>query len=327
MSEYLYRSGAQVILAPGSGPDDPAWHTARLAGLGGSDIAAICGLDKWTAPLEIWHTKTGNPVPRRPSPERDEAALMGHVLEPVVARRFADITGLPIFPSPGTLQALDPEWALANIDRITLENGEFGVVELKTRSSYALAEWLDEPPTGPWLQVQHYLMVTGWSFGWIACLIGGQRTVVHRVERDEDTIAGLRAIGGEFWKQVQDRVPPPVNGSAACTDLLERLHPQPTVESVVADAAEVEQLLRDRRDALLAMAGPEARIAIAENRLKEIAGPAAEVHIRGRLAYEWAPRRGQISWKAAALDADPDLDPEPYRGAPTRTLRIHLEDL
>lgn len=327
MSEYLYRSGAQVVLAPGSGPDDPAWHETRLTGLGGSDIAAICGLDKWTSPLEIWHTKTGNSVPRERNSALSEAGLMGHLLEPIVAQRFTDITSLPAYPSPGTLRALDPTWALANLDRVTLENGEYGVLELKTRSSYALDEWTEEPPTGPWLQVQHYLGVTGWRFGYIACLIGGQRTIVHRVERDEDTIAGLRAIGAEFWQQVQDRTPPPVNGSAACTDLLNRLHPEPTVDMVVADADEVERLLRERRDALLAMAGPEATLAAAENRLKEIAGDAREVHIRGQRAYEWAPRAGQISWKSAALAADPGIDPEPYRGAPSRVLRVHLEDL
>ncbi|MFB7910148.1 YqaJ viral recombinase family protein [Kitasatospora sp. NPDC056076] len=327
MSEYLYRSGARVVLAPGSGPDDPAWHETRLGGLGGSDIAAICGLDKYTSPLEIWHTKTGNPAPRRDDTILSEAGLMGHLLEPIVAQRFTDITGLPAFPSPGTLRALDPEWALANLDRVTLEDGEYGVLELKTRSSYALNEWLDEPPTGPWLQVQHYLGVTGWSYGYIACLIGGQRTIVHRVDRDDDTITGLRAIGGEFWELVQHRTPPPVSGSAACTDLLNRLHPEPTTTSVVADAVEVEHLLRERRDALLAMAGPQAVLDAAENRLKAIAGPAREVHIRGHLAYEWAPRPGQISWKAAALAADPDINPEPYRGAPSRTLRIPQENL
>jgi putative phage-type endonuclease len=327
VSEYLYRSGAQVVLAPGSGPDDPAWHETRLGGLGGSDIAAICGLDKYTSPLEIWHTKTGNPAPRRDNATLNEAGLMGHLLEPIVAQRFTDITALPAYPSPGTLRALAPEWALANLDRVTLENGEYGVLELKTRSSYALADWEEEPPTGPWLQVQHYLGVTGWSFGYIACLIGGQRTIVHRVERDEDTIAGLRTIGSEFWQQVQDRVPPPVTGSAACTDLLHRLHPEPTTDIVVADAAEVERLLRERADALRAMAGPEAALAAVENRLKEIAGPARKVHIRGQLAYEWAPRPGQISWKSAALAANPGLDPEPYRGAPSRVLRVHLENL
>jgi hypothetical protein len=75
------------------------------------------------------------------------------------------------------------------------------------------------------------------------------------------------------------------------------------------------------------MAGPAAARDAAENALRQIAGDATDVLIRGERAYSWAARRGQISWKSAALAADPHLDPEPYRGAPTRELRIHMEDL
>jgi putative phage-type endonuclease len=327
VSQYLYPSGAQVVLAPGAGPDDAAWHATRLLGLGGSDMAAICGLDKWTSALEVWHTKMGHPVPRRDNPVLDEAAENGRDLEPFVASRFTKKTGLKVYPGPGTLQAIDPGWALANLDGAVLDGGEWGVWESKTRSSYALDEWLDEPPTGPWLQVQHYLMVTGWHFGYIACLIGGQRTIVHRVERDDDLIAALRTIGTEFWQRVQDGTPPPVDGSAACTDLLGRLHPEPTEDPVVADAELVEGLLRQRARAIRDMAEPAALRDAAENALRAIAGDAEEVLIRGERAYSWAARRGQISWKSAALDLDPDLDPEPYRGAPAREFRIHLENL
>jgi putative phage-type endonuclease len=330
VSPYLYPSGAQVILPAGATPDDPAWHAARRGGLGGSDMAAICGLDKYTSPLEVWHTKAGRAVPRRDDPVLSEAALMGHLLEPVVAQRFTDITGLPAYEGGGTIRALDPSWALANVDRVTLENGEYGVLELKTRSSYALDEWLDEPPTGPWLQVQHYLMVTGWRFGYIACLIGGQRTIVHRVERDDDVIDGLRAIGAEFWQQVQDGTPPPVTGSVACTDLITRLHPTATAESVTADAAEVEALLRQRRQALAELAAPTAAIDEAENRLRAIAGDAAEVYVRGELAYTWPQysRRGSIGWSRLAAD-HPDIDLDSYRGPDTtyRVLRIPQETL
>ncbi|MGK4583460.1 YqaJ viral recombinase family protein [Kitasatospora sp. HPMI-4] len=327
---YLYPSGAQVILPPGATPDDPAWHAARRDGLGGSDMAAICGLDKYTSPLEIWHTKTGSTVPRRDDPVLSEAALMGHLLEPVVAQRFSDITGLPVYDGGGTIKALDPAWALANVDRVTQENGEYGVLELKTRSSYALDEWLTEPPTGPWLQVQHYLMVTGWRYGHIACLIGGQRTIVHRVERDDDLIDGLRTIGAEFWQQVQDGTPPPVTGSAACTDLINRLHPTPTIEQVTADAAEVGALLRQRAAALAELAAPTAAIDEAENRLRAIAGDATEVHVRGELAYSWPQysRRGAINWRQLASDY-PTVDLDAYRGPDTtyRVLRIPQETL
>ncbi len=309
--------------------DSSAWHGARALGLGGSDMAAVCGLDKFQSPLEVWYEKTGAPVPRREDPILDEAALMGHLQEPIVARRFTDITGLPCWEGPGTLQSLEHEWMIANLDRFTLDRGVPGVVELKTRSSYALAEWLDGVPTGPTIQVQHYFAVTGWQFGYVAALIGGQRTIVHRVERDDELIADLIRIGEDFMRYVHADTPPPVDGSVATGKLLDRLYAEMKLdpEPLVADAAEVEKWLRIRRSAKEQAEAADAVATEAENHLKDIAGPHAEVHIRGELAYSWRPKRGQVSWKKAALDADPDLDPEPFRGKPSRTLNVHLENL
>lgn len=328
MSTLPFPSGAQVILPPGAPEAD--WHAARALGLGGSDMAAIVGLDKYTSPQEIWLRKSGHRVPRRDDPVLEEAALMGHVLEPVVRQRFTDITGLRVLEGPGTLRAVDPDWGIANLDGITLEDGQYGVFEAKTRSSYALDEWLDEPPTGPYLQVQHYLMVTGWTFGYIACLIGGQRTLVHRVERDNDLIDGLRTIGSEFMEQVRNGTPPPVDGSAATQDLLHRLHPNANGEVVVGDAAEVEKWLTLRASARTQRDAADIALTEAENHLKAICGDASEVHIRGQLAYSWPAytRRGAVQWDDLAAD-HPDIDIDAYRApsTPYRVLRVHLEDL
>jgi putative phage-type endonuclease len=325
VTALTYPSGATVVLPPDA--PEAEWHATRATGIGGSDIAAICGLNPYTSPLEIWHRKIGTPVPRRDDPILDEAAEMGHELEPLVARRFTKNTGLPVLDNPGTLRRPDLPWALVNLDRITIDRDQPGALELKTRSSYALNDWLEEPPVDVQVQVQWQLAVTGWTYGYTACLIGGQRTIVHRIARDQQLIDDLLAIGAEFWNWVETRQQPPIDGSPATGDLLDRLHANPTDDFAIADAAEVEQWLRQRAHAKEQIAAADIALQDAENHLKAIAGDAAEVHIRGELAYSWRPRRGQISWKTAALDADPDLDPEPYRGQPTRTLHVHLENL
>lgn len=324
MSTATYPSGATVVL----GPDAPReeWHAVRKSGVGGSDIAAICGLNPWTSPLEIWLKKTGQTVPPRQDSILSEAAEMGHELEPVTARRFTKITGLPIFENPGTLRMPNIPWALVNLDRTTEEGGLPGVVELKTRSSYALNDWLEEPPVDVQVQTQWQLMVTGWSFGYTAALIGGQRTIVHRIERDEQLIDDLLAIGAEFWGWVETGTQPPLDGSVATGQLLDRIHAHPTRKDVIADAAEVEKWLSIRRTAHEQMAAAEIAATEADNHLKALAGDGTDVYIRGELAYTWRPRKGQISWKTAALDLDPELDPEPYRGEPTRVLNIVMEN-
>ncbi|MFD0384632.1 hypothetical protein ACFQ2B_27635 [Streptomyces stramineus] len=176
------------------------------------------------------------------------------------------------------------------------------------------------------VQVQHYLAVTGWDYAYTAALIGGQRTIVHRLERDEELIADLASIADEFWGWVESGQQPPVDGSHATGQLLDRLHAHPDREVVVADALTVEWLLEQRAKAKEQITAGEIALLEAENQLKHIAGQATDVHIRGELAYSWRPQRGQISWKKAALAANPDLDPEPYRGEPTRVLRIHMEN-
>ncbi|MGW4050851.1 YqaJ viral recombinase family nuclease [Streptomyces sp. NPDC004779] len=320
-----YPSGAQVILGTDPSPED--WHAARATGLGGSDIPAILGLSPYTSPLEIWLRKTGQTVPRPHNPVLSEAAEMGHELEPVVARRFSKQTGLTIVDNPGTLRRPDKPHMIVNLDRVTLEDGDPGVVELKTRSSYALNDWLDETPIDTTVQVMWQLAVTGWQFGYTACLIGGQRTIVHRIQRDDELIANLEAITEEFWGWVQTGTRPPLDGSHATGELLDRLHTTPADQIVTADAAEVEKWLKIRATAKEQAEAADLAITEAENHLKAIAGDATDVHIRGELAYSWRPRRGSIHWKDAALDANPDIDAEQYRGEPTRVLNVHLENL
>ncbi len=324
MITATYPSGAVVALEADAHREE--WHAVRKSGIGGSDIATICGLNPWTSPLEIWLKKTGQPVPPRVDEILSEAAEMGHELEPVTARRFTKNTGLPIYENPGTLRLPDIPWALVNLDRTTEEAGLPGVVELKSRSSYALNDWLDEPPVDVQVQVQWQLMVTGWSFGYTAALIGGQRTIVHRLERDERLIDNLLAIAAEFWGWVETGVRPPLDGSHATGQLLDRLHAHPTRKDVIADAAEAEKWLSIRATAKEQLEAADIAITEADNHLKALAGDGTDVYIRGELAYTWRPRRGQISWKTAALALDPDLDPEPYRGEPTRVLNIVMEN-
>lgn len=318
-----FPSGAVLGLQPDA--SEAEWNAFRATGLGGSDLPAIVGLSPYTSPTEIWLRKTGQTVPRAANPTLDEAAEMGHELEPVVARRFSKRTGLPVIENPGTLRRPDKPHMIVNLDRVTIEDREMGALELKTRSSYALNDWIDETPVDTTVQVMWQLAVTGWSFAYTACLIGGQRTIVHRIQRDDDLIANLEAIADEFWGWVQAGTRPPLDGSHATGQLLDRLHANPIDQIVVADAAEVEKWLAIRASAKEQIAAADIALTEAENHLKAIAGDSTGVHVRGELAYTWRRRKGQIAWKAAALALDPTFDPEPYRGPDTRVLNVPQE--
>lgn len=46
------------LLLPADASEDE-WHAARLTGIGGSDVAAILGMDRYRGPLHVWRAKRG----------------------------------------------------------------------------------------------------------------------------------------------------------------------------------------------------------------------------------------------------------------------------
>ena len=79
-----------VALVKTNNMDRLAWLKARQAGIGGSDVSAIMGLNRWKSPIDVWVDKTTSVQEDEPS----EAAYWGTVLEDVVAVEFQKRTGL-----------------------------------------------------------------------------------------------------------------------------------------------------------------------------------------------------------------------------------------
>lgn len=65
------------------------WLEHRKTGIGGSDAAAIVGMNPYVTPFALWADKTG----RMPAKEDNEAMRQGRDLEQYVADRFTEQTG------------------------------------------------------------------------------------------------------------------------------------------------------------------------------------------------------------------------------------------
>lgn len=223
------------------------WLDARRKGIGGSDAAAACGLSPWKSPYTLWCEKTGEYV----SDPGSEAARWGQLLEDVVAEEFARREDLRVVPFPVLLSHPDHPWMLANVDRLVVdENGEAcALLECKTTSLWLEDEWEGEDfPDHHAMQVHHYLAVTGLPRAYVAVLIGGQRMPEPRtVERDEQMIADLVKIEGEFWKLVESRVAPALDGSDSTRDTLRARYGEVTPEKSVEVPPEVVSAIRRRR--------------------------------------------------------------------------------
>ena len=190
--------------------DRIAFLEARKAGIGGSDIGAIMGLSKWKSPVDVWLDKTGR---TEPDLEMSEPAYFGIELESFVAAEYSKRSGNKVQRVNQIIKHPQHAWMLANIDRAVVADGSRarldkdgkltgikGLLECKTASAYLEREWSDgSAPLAYVAQCQWYMAVTGAEWCDLAVLIGGQKYVCHRIDRDESLIAAVIEAGRNFW--------------------------------------------------------------------------------------------------------------------------------
>ena len=190
------------------------WLESRRVGIGGSDAAAVCGLNPWKSALSVYMEKLGA------APERDdtEAMRQGRDLEDYVASRFEEATGKRTERVNAILQHPDYPWMVANIDRRVV--GEVAGAECKTTAAWNEKEFDEEIPLAYQLQCFHYMAVTGADYWYLPVLFLNKAFKVYLIERDEPTIEKLIEIEAAFWERVQAQEPPDPDGSQDYTDML-----------------------------------------------------------------------------------------------------------
>lgn len=215
------------------------WLQWRKKGIGGSDAAAILGLNKYKSAFTVFLEKTTNYTER----VHNDAIEAGKRLEPVIAEWFEDKTGLKTAKVNAILQHPEYPFMLANIDRRIVGRSEG--LEIKTASEYFKKEWEgDEVPLPYLLQCNHYMAVTGYDAWWIAVLIGGNKLVYKKIERDEEVIRLLIEKEKEFWEQhVEANVPPEYDSSDNCTNYLHEQFRQ-SVPGEIALPSQAEDLIQ-----------------------------------------------------------------------------------
>jgi putative phage-type endonuclease len=336
------------LLLPAGAPEAD-WHAARRTGVGGSDVAAILGMDSHGGALRVWLEKTGQARPGHDA-RLERAARRGRALEGLVAEFFAEDSGLTVLASPGTLHHVDhPHW-IANPDRLTVapdrqSRDELGVLECKTRTwrSARIENWHgDEAPDGPSLQAHWYLTVTGYRHAYIAGLIDDELTW-FRLERDDELCGLLADAVDRFWHDhVLPGIPPKPDGTEATTELLARLWDAREEATVEVDPVEAMLLKQRRRELREELAERNDELVEIENQLRANAGDAEVATIGGRPAYTWR-QNGQFA-TARFREAEPEIaaqytrlvpavdtdrlaqeHPETYRKYRARVLRVPSE--
>lgn len=191
------------------------WLELRSHYIGGSDAAAVVGLNAYASPFSLWAEKTG----KVPGFAGNLATEVGTYLEEFVAQKFAQETGKKVRKCNGSFLNSQYPFAIANIDREIV--GEDAGLEIKTTDTLNLKKFKGgEYPANYYCQCVHYMAITGKKRWYLAVLIGNKEFKWFTIERDEAEITALMTAERDFWELVKTDTPPAVDGTQATSEAL-----------------------------------------------------------------------------------------------------------
>ena len=278
----------------------------RKGFIGGSDVAAILGVSPWKSPLQLYLEKTGE-YREEITPERQRVFDRGHRWEPVIVEMLLDELrgrGHAVEVVARNARYQDPEhpFLAAEIDLELLVDGERLNGEIKTVHPFAAKAWgepgTDEIPIYYAAQVMHGLMVRPRKRAIVAALIGVDDLRIHWVDRDDETIAAIRARELEFWQRIQDGNPPPAETEAD----IRWLYRTDTGEAMEADA-ELLELCSELARAKAAAKTWDNNVEVLAQRIKIRMGHAATLLHRDKVLATWKKNKDaeKTDWKSAYL--------------------------
>lgn len=184
------------------------WLRARHGHIGGSEIGAVLGLNKYRSALELYTEKTA-PEPT----EIDETPKMraGKRQEQLIADYYADVAQREV-EIDGVIR-IHPQHSFASVslDRIIVDNGDGrgpGVLEAKNTTSMYASTWETDVPLPYYAQIQWGMLVSGYSWGAVAVQIDGWDLKITAVEADKDFQEMMLGEAREFWTNMQAGIPP-----------------------------------------------------------------------------------------------------------------------
>jgi len=279
---------------------DAQWHEDRKTGIGGSDAPAVMGLSRFgRGPMSVWLDKVGMTDPKEPTLRQ----WIGLRLETMI-REMAEVRlGLKFRRRYGLIRSSEYPWMIGNVDFVGLE----------VKTSYGAEGWADDGqmiasdsdldviPIDYLLQVQHYLIVTGWKRLFVAVLIGHDDFRTYEVHPMPGLAARIIEAEREFWHVfVVPGVPPPVDDTEASKAWLRQKYPR--VMGELRAATPEETLLLDQ----LGLAGLNAKQAgsqyeTLQARLKAAIGDDLGIRAAGVTAtWPIVERKAELNWEAIA---------------------------
>lgn len=268
------------------------WLALRRTGIGSSDAPAILGISPFTSALGVYVEKLGLSAPQ----EDNEVLKWGRLLEPLVLQEFGIETNRDVQLSGDLIQNLDRSWMLATLDGVQWKRDGIdlgvsaGIVEIKT-TGYGGANWIEGVPEHVWVQIQHQLAVTNFTWASAAALINGCRSVWADVERDDKFIyETLIPAEEEFWRRVQTLEPVDPDGSQSAREALKALYPV-VIEETIPLPGELMELDSERMRCLTEIGDRKKAVELIDQLIKMEMGAAAVGVLANGVEYHYKARR------------------------------------
>ena len=293
---------------------DAVFAPDRTTYLGGADVAAVLGVSPWMSPFMLYQKKIGAFV-EEVTPAKQKLFDRGHRWEPIVVEMLVDELQargheVEIIARNQRYQDSEFPFLAAEIDLELRVDGEEVNGEAKTVNPFAAKAWGDEDsdeiPIYYAAQVMHGLMIRPRRRTIIAAVTGfDEKPRVHWIERDEETIAGIRARELEFWQRVQDRNPPNPTDPVDVKWLYQR-----DGGTVIEADDELVLLCQQLKDMKADAKSLDGRVELIATQIKARMGTAATLIYQGKPIATWKTQTASRFDTKAFAAAHPDLDKE-----------------
>lgn len=280
----------------------------RRTGIGGSDIAAVLGVDPYRTRWHVFADKLG----LRERQEETRFTHWGKRLERVIADEYAERHTVFLETST-TLRHPKRPWHIVTPDRLVRRLTPAGPwekepsrgLEIKNKGFFQAKHWGEddvEDSIPDEVQAQcHWSMALTELPRWdVAALLGGNDYRDYTITRDVDFEGSMLEVAEQFWRDhVMKQVPPDLDGSGPAWEYLQRR--LPTMKRDIDADDKAEELVRAIRAAKNLLDAAEQG---KNERTQELAGLLVAAGATGMVGSSWrfsvGNRIGNPSWKTIA---------------------------
>lgn len=269
--------------------------------LGASDASALLGVNKNRTAWDVY-----NRIVNGIDTPDNKLLRRGRLMEPVIRAMAEEDLGLRLV-GPQSLRDERRPWLRMSLDDAAIDDAEEVPVEYKSVIHWAADDYgdsgTDHVPEMHILQTQVYCHGKEAKRAHLVALIGLD-DLRHYIIPAEPNLQGVVLEAMErFWvDHIKPQRPPPIDGSAGCSEWLAKRFPKQSKTFINADD-EAERIAREYHVARQAREAAEAREADCRNHLINKIGEAEGIAGEGwKITYRFANGRTGIDKEALERD-------------------------